>query len=81
MHALCTSDPLCGFSKKFAKDWPKNHDWVSFRDIDEITCTVCKEKAKALIEKESNGENTTTKEEHLIHQKKKPGKINQNLKT
>lgn len=55
MHALYKSSPLCGFSEKLAKNWPRNHDWFSYRDIDEITCASCKEKAKALIKKESEG--------------------------
>ncbi len=65
IHALYQGSPLCGFSDKFPKDWPRNNKWTSFKSENEITCSLCKEKAKALNQKESNGEKPATLGEHL----------------
>jgi transcriptional regulator with XRE-family HTH domain len=48
IHALYQGSPLCGFSDKFPKDWPRNNKWTSFKSEDEITCSICKERAKVL---------------------------------
>ena len=53
VHALLYGFPLCNFSNKVPKDWPPGNQWVSVDQIENITCQICKEKAKEIKENKS----------------------------
>ena len=44
VHALLNGLPLCRFTYEVPAHWPSGHTWTDLADIDNITCSGCREK-------------------------------------
>lgn len=49
VHVLLYGLPLCLFTRDFPRDWPEGHVWTEHTDMDNISCSGCKEKAEKII--------------------------------
>ena len=49
VHVLHHGFPLCGFSLKIPREWPKQQAWVSITNLEDANCEDCKDRAAAIV--------------------------------
>ncbi|OGY99349.1 MAG: hypothetical protein A3B13_02950 [Candidatus Liptonbacteria bacterium RIFCSPLOWO2_01_FULL_45_15] len=64
IHGIQSGLPLCGFSHDVPKNWPNGHTFVLFYDVENMTCSSCRQEARRLQEAKEQIQGRPSRFEH-----------------